>query len=1086
MSKDIKRPDVRAIFSHLKDFQRRTADYAFRRLYTDADATHRFLVADEVGMGKTLVARGVIAKTLDHLWDSVPRLDVIYICSNAEIARQNIGRLNVIGQQNVSLATRLTMLPAKLSGLQQNKVNFVSFTPGTSFDLKSNTGQMEERVLLYWLVRNAWGFGSERAPLNVLRAFAGADRFRSAVARFDRATIDTDIDRAFAGALSNDARRAKVDGEPTLRNRFERLCKAFSRSDKQPSDDDNQARNLFVGDLRRILARTCIRALEPDLIIMDEFQRFKHLLGGDSEPALLARELFSYEDSASAARVLLLSATPYKMYTTADEASDDDHYADFLDTVRFLQNDDAATGRLKSVLDAYRRLLFRLGPDTRTQLLELKTEQEAALARVMTRTERLSATDDRSGMLVERESGVKAPNVHSVRTYRTLQRLAHAIDQPDTVEYWKAAPYLLNFMMDYQFKEKLRTRFTSHGEELSSILRANDHLLLEHNGSRGHAPIDPPHARMRWLLEDTIGRGLWQILWLPPSMPYYELGKPFAALARPDVTKRLIFSAWRVVPRAVAAVLSYEAERLMLAGVDTPGTSLDQTRRNVSEPLKFTRSGGRLTGMPVLGLLYPSFTLASLADPLDPYFRRADGRLPTQPALLGAIRTRLKGRLATIVRNFAGPSRTPDESWYWAAPLLLDLTADRNQTRDWVGRRDAASQWIGGKDAAADEEDPGVWAQHVSAASDLLASTNKLGRPPEDLADVLALMALAGPGVAALRSISRVTGGEAAQSRDYVRDAAGTVAWSLRNLFNLPDSTALLRSLHGNMPYWRAILEYSAAGGIQAVLDEYQHILPAFTGLMGEHPERVAAGVAEEFSKALALRTAAVAIDDIKLQGRDDVTLTRKNMRSRFAARFGDSEQDSGEERTRAGQLRSAFNSPFWPFVLATTTVGQEGLDFHQYCHAVVHWNLPSNPVDLEQREGRVHRYKGHAVRKNVAARYGSALLGEVDGGEDDPWLSLFEMAKRDRPADASDIVPYWVFPLVDGAAIERHVPSLPLSREVEQLAALRRTLAVYRMVFGQPRQDELLDYLLGHMPEDEAAKHLKDLRIDLEPTQEA
>lgn len=46
----------------------------------------------------------------------------------------------------------------------------------------------------------------------------------------------------------------------------------------------------------------------------------------------------------------------------------------------------------------------------------------------------------------------------------------------------------------------------------------------------------------------------------------------------------------------------------------------------------------------------------------------------------------------------------------------------------------------------------------------------------------------------------------------------------------------------------------------------------------------------------------------------------------------------------------------------------EEGLDFHRYCHAVVHWNLPSNPIDLEQREGRVHRYKGHAVRKNVAS----------------------------------------------------------------------------------------------------------------------
>ena len=30
---------------------------------------------------------------------------------------------------------------------------------------------------------------------------------------------------------------------------------------------------------------------------------------------------------------------------------------------------------------------------------------------------------------------------------------------------------------------------------------------------------------------------------------------------------------------------------------------------------------------------------------------------------------------------------------------------------------------------------------------------------------------------------------------------------------------------------------------------------------------------------------------------------------------------------------------------------------------------LPGNLVDLEQREGRVHRFKGHAVRLNLAER---------------------------------------------------------------------------------------------------------------------
>ena len=94
--------------------------------------------------------------------------------------------------------------------------------------------------------------------------------------------------------------------------------------------------------------------------------------------------------------------------------------------------------------------------------------------------------------------------------------------------------------------------------------------------------------------------------------------------------------------------------------------------------------------------------------------------------------------------------------------------------------------------------------------------------------------------------------------------------------------------------------------------------------------------------------------------------------------------------------------------VLATTSVGQEGLDFHPYCHAVVHWNLPSNPVDLEQREGRIHRYKGHAVRRNVAAAFGSAALNSSGV---DPWESAFEMAKKARKPGVSDIIPYWLYP---------------------------------------------------------------------------
>src|SRR6516165_9784302 len=140
IDRDCERPDTRAILGQLKDFQRDTVEYVFRRLYVDPDSVRRFLIADEVGLGKTLVARGLIAKAIDHLWDTSQRIDIIYVCSNTDIARQNINRLNVTGRDDFTLSSRITLLPITVQHMQRSRLNFVSFTPGTSFDLQSNPG----------------------------------------------------------------------------------------------------------------------------------------------------------------------------------------------------------------------------------------------------------------------------------------------------------------------------------------------------------------------------------------------------------------------------------------------------------------------------------------------------------------------------------------------------------------------------------------------------------------------------------------------------------------------------------------------------------------------------------------------------------------------------------------------------------------------------------------------------------------------------------------------------------------------------------------------------------------------------------
>ena len=58
----------------------------------------------------------------------------------------------------------------------------------------------------------------------------------------------------------------------------------------------------------------------------------------------------------------------------------------------------------------------------------------------------------------------------------------------------------------------------------------------------------------------------------------------------------------------------------------------------------------------------------------------------------------------------------------------------------------------------------------------------------------------------------------------------------------------------------------------------------------------------------------------------------------------------------------------------------------------------------------------------------------------------------------------------------------LPFSRQVMRLAWLKRSLAVYRLAFGQLRQDDLLDYLQMLVGPGMDAVDLADLQIRLEP----
>lgn len=1025
---DVERFVAEAALRPLKKFQRRTVDYVVRRFYEDSDATMRFLVADEVGLGKTMVARGVIARAIERLWDSVERIDVLYICSNQAIAGQNINRLNVLGKEASSLPTRMTLLPLQLTGDHgpgRNKVNFISLTPGTTFNLRSSTGISRERALLFHLLAEV--VEPRRGLCNLLQVGAGVDSWhrileltRTEFAKVDRKLID-----AFRTECTN---RNLIDGLAALSRVFHRRRSHYPQEMTGP-------RNRAVAELRSRLAHVCVDALEPDLIILDEFQRFTELLHGDHDAALLARDLFDYTDrEGNAARTLLLSATPYRMLTLSGDTEDDgNHHREFLETLRFLYGQErgpVVAAALGGEIDRFRRAMFSL-PHSKEIAREHKLSIEDRLQAVIARTERVASTRDRDSM-VEEPNLVVGVAPEDLRSAAAVAEVARVADAPEVVEYWKSAPYLLNFMRDYALKRAIGAY---DGKEcpapLLDAIKAAQRTSLTRGRIREYRPLTPPNGRMRLLMDDVFRNGLDQHLWIPPSLPYYGDGDSDAN----RTSKSLVFSSWSVVPDAVAAVLSYEAERRM--GVKQAGMRYFDRQR--PRPLQFRIAQGRLAGLRALLLIYPSPLIAQAADPLDVVAGHAE------TLSYGAMRAALASRLEPHLRQLrsAADESSELETWQWAGPAVLDALAGK-RSRVWLEDANGFAR-LGAEDA---------WGDHVNALRKAVGARRIGGTLPDSALELLVDLALGSPAICALRAMRRI-----APTLEWddpaLLTAASRVAWGFRTLYNQHDTVALLRR-ESDDRYWHNAISHGARNNLQAVLDEYVHCLVESEGLTDKEPRLRVAELASAVVRAISLLPSQIEVDEPRVRdGR--LRIRKSTMRGRFAMRLADYRDEEGSA-ARLGGVRDAFNSPFRPFVLATTSIGQEGLDFHPYCHRLYHWNLPRNPVDLEQREGRVHRYKGHAIRLNVAAGHAEAVRG-CGATPEDPWAEMFAAARAASPTD-SDLVPYWI---CDGPAkVERRVPMLPYSREIARLKWLKKSVAVYRLAFGQPRQDDLLAYLSG------------------------
>ena len=985
-----------------KAFQKATIECALRA-FDRRRRVRRFLVADEVGLGKTVVARGVIEAMMRRKRGHDP-LRVFYVCSSLAIAAQNKGSLlKVLSDPEIRSRAacdvdRLTLAPNRMLP-DDVPLHLYTLTPDTSIPDrrgKRRSGTVRERALLHNLLA-ATGYPfltrirgqGEWLRRNVRASWEGWKNWSGC-------KPSASVRRAFFRVLRDQLGLGRSQLLPAIRR----------KRDEDPLET--------IKLLRIALAKTGLDALAPDLVIFDEFQRFQDLLAGGGRGSCIAREMVRTGFGGPA--VLLLSATPYRLYGgDLDHWFGEEvrHHEQFFDLVEWLfgGHGEARCKRreLENRFREYGDALRSADPGGDTTK-DVKARIEERLRMIIARTERFG---HEAGQDAAEPISMPAPvKMEDLQIFRHMVSCFRndADDRTSgagaAVAYWSSVPLPMQTLgPDYKAWKSAR-----RSPPKKKVLR-----LTKTDIARFRGPAKwPPHPKLRAMCERFQPEKL-AVPWLAPSMPWWPMGGRWA---RSPSEKVLLFSRFRAVPRAVAGLMSYDLERYLLR---RSGLRFrDVTKRS---PLGPQREN--------LAYFHPSAALARLIDPwrlkaesVKDLARYAAEEMEAALIRLGVEIRDGRGRSRTLPQLLVLLERRLDawnsslEAWH-----CLAASVARKEGTGETSLRARVDQWDAAVHGTLDVVDP---------------------REIRALADA----AISSPGVVLARSLERhrlIPDGSAATYRVLRASWEG-----LRSYLNNPWMDA---SMGGRGDYRIRISRAILDGNLEAVLDEHLWV----TGtLRHSSPEALVA----QLTAALSLRTS-----DVKLYGLEGRS-SDYHLRSHAVLAFNQAvrrhrpDADEGQEPAiHTEEVRNAFNSPFWPHVLATTSVGQEGLDFHTWCAAVAHWDLPGNVVDLEQREGRVDRYAGLAIRRELARKFAPDRAAAKGGCS--PWEALADRAEQAHQDEPAGLAPWWI---VKGARVRRLVFDVPLSEARARFEALQQQRLLYRLTLGQPDQGDLVKALHGRV----------------------
>ena len=530
--------------SEPKGFQRATAQAAMATV-TAPEGPKRFLIADEVGLGKTVVARTIVAEMMKG--KRTP-LVVFYVASNLNIAHQNRVKLLEILETEAdqksaaALADRLTIAANTAKRPRHERLHLYTLTPDTSVPLyrrRGGFGRMEERALIFRLLSGRFPSLDTKDFSNFCKGKqAGELGWKWALAQQEAIAGVREIQEAFLDALSGDKvlNLTRVDADT--------IAEAVNQ----------HTRSRLMGSLRTALALAAFRSVQPDLIIFDEFQKFRELLidpqPKPGKPAVVLDPLtlalrggIKRSDPA----LLLLSATPYRPYSTRQEEREGfSPHKEFFELITFLFGPESNEPR--KIEKALREFGVEILAKTPAfdRLAALKTEIQDRLRSVMSRTERVDLISAASSLTTTHPHSEILPDdlrvfKHFVARLRGKSRRGRRkFDMMSfAVPYWLSIPYPIQMLGRGYVAWRLAAR---------NKRRRNEPTLRQSHRDNLEIPATLPHPQLR-VLSKIVDSPRLASPWVAPSMPWWNLQGPWA---KPEAAggKLLVFSRFAAVPTA--------------------------------------------------------------------------------------------------------------------------------------------------------------------------------------------------------------------------------------------------------------------------------------------------------------------------------------------------------------------------------------------------------------------------------------------------------------------------------------------------------------------------------------------------------